>query len=73
MVPRAPAAVGEEVGGVCELLRRAREILEKGRGEIPAADLALFHVKRAAELARCGGEARGEEEKLLRRRLVVVE
>jgi hypothetical protein len=65
--------VGEEVREVCELLRRVRELLERGEGEIPAADLALFHVKRAAELARCGGEARREEEKLLRRRLTVVE
>lgn len=76
--PFTRPAMGERL---CELMKRVKEVLERGEGEIPAASFALFHVKRAAELAGCGGDPqpegrppeRWDEERLFRERGIIVE
>ena len=61
-------------GRVCELLRRLEEVLEQ-EPEVPARDMALYHVRRAMELAMCTPKhpVMGDKERELLRRGIVVE
>jgi hypothetical protein len=59
----------------CRLLKELEEHLSEHAKEIPAGDMALFHIRRTMELIMCSPEepTMGEVEKKFRARGVIVE
>jgi len=58
----------------CELLRDLEKLIEEHKDEIPAADMGLFHIRRAMELIMCSPEKPIMEElekKYLKRGIII--
>jgi hypothetical protein len=60
---------------VCELLKELDKLISEHIGELPAASMGQFHVKRAMELMMCSPEkpVMGEKELELYKRGIIVE
>jgi len=58
---------------VCELLDELEKLLTENVGEITAAGMGLFHVRRAAELVGCSPEEPviPREKELFRRGIII--